>query len=424
MTRETVFIVDDNPANLGLLFEHLNRAGFRVHVAADGEAALQAIGKVQPDVVLLDVLMPGLDGFETCRRLKADASTRDIPVLFMTALTDLVDEVKGLELGAVDYIAKPFQVDRVLARLRTHLALRNLRTALEDKNRELEQQIVEREKAQAELRAAQRQLAEYAENLELTVRDQIRQLDLERSKLIHADKMAALGRLVASIAHEINNPLQAIQGCVNLALEEVAGKRRPDKINKHLDIVQVEIKRISTIVNQMRDFYRPSREGRYPTDVRTILESVLALTCKQMQEHRVVAECEWDSQIPILQANPDQLKQVFMNVVLNAIDAMPQGGTFKIATTVAQMGDAPAVRITFGDTGQGMSPEVLSHLFEPFYTTKETGSGLGLSVSYGIIQTHGGQIAAESRVGEGTTITVLLPQIAADMTTAQNYPEP
>ena len=133
----TILIVDDNPANLGVLFDSLEEVGFRVLVATDGEAALAGIGQVQPDIVLLDVRMPGIDGFETCRRLKADEATRDIPIIFMTALTDPVDEVRGLELGAVDYITKPIRVETALARVNTHLTIRNLQRSLQEQNAEL-----------------------------------------------------------------------------------------------------------------------------------------------------------------------------------------------------------------------------------------------------------------------------------------------
>jgi CheY-like chemotaxis protein len=137
MRQETVFVVDDIPANLGVLFDALEMSGFKILIDTDGNSAIEAIGQSVPDIILLDVMMPGMDGFETCRRLKENADTRDIPVIFMTALNEVIDEVKGLELGAVDYIIKPFRVEIVLERIRTHLTLRNLQKSLEKKNAEL-----------------------------------------------------------------------------------------------------------------------------------------------------------------------------------------------------------------------------------------------------------------------------------------------
>jgi DNA-binding response OmpR family regulator len=141
MPRETIFIVDDEPANLALLYNSLETGGFKVFVKTNAESALEVIGQIQPDLILLDVMLPDIDGFETCRRLKADESTKDIPVIFMTALSESVDEVKGLELGAVDYITKPFQVETVLARVKTHLTLRNMQKTLEEKNAQLQKAL-------------------------------------------------------------------------------------------------------------------------------------------------------------------------------------------------------------------------------------------------------------------------------------------
>lgn len=138
MTQETVFVVDDVPANLGVLFDALEISGFKILIDTDGKSAIDAIGQVLPDIILLDVMMPGMDGFETCRILKSNPGTRDIPIIFMTALNEVIDEVKGLELGAVDYIIKPFRVEIVLARIRTQLTLRNLQKSLEKKNAELQ----------------------------------------------------------------------------------------------------------------------------------------------------------------------------------------------------------------------------------------------------------------------------------------------
>jgi PleD family two-component response regulator len=139
--KDIVFVVDDTPTNLSVLFQALDGAGFRVLVATNGQSALEAISEAGPDLILLDIMMPGLDGFETCRRLKQSEVTQAIPVIFMTALTETVDEVKGLELGAVDYITKPIRVETVLARVRTHLALQKLRGELERKNSELEEAL-------------------------------------------------------------------------------------------------------------------------------------------------------------------------------------------------------------------------------------------------------------------------------------------
>ncbi len=242
----------------------------------------------------------------------------------------------------------------------------------------------------------------------------LRQKEETQSQLIHAEKISALGRLVASIAHEINNPLQAVQGCLTLAEEELASEQRPEKLKRYMKIADGEVDRISTIVSRTRDFYRPAREGTQSIDIHNVLESVLELANKQLQHSNIQVKRQWAKDVPTVRANADQLRQVFLNMVINAIDAMPEGGTLSIETGTEEksLGDrAPetAICIRFNDTGVGIAAENLPRLFEPFYTTKEHGSGLGLSISYGIIQNHGGRIQVESQVGLGTTFTIWVP---------------
>lgn len=235
--------------------------------------------------------------------------------------------------------------------------------------------------------------------------EQIEELRATQAKLIQSEKMSALGRLIASISHEINNPLQSIQGCLTLADEEIESQQRPEKLQRYLGIAEDEIERIAAIVRRIRDFYRPARDELDAVDVHAVLGSVLELSGKQLQHSDVVIEKQWAEGLPTIPANAAHLKQVFLNLVLNAIDAMPSGGTLTLTTA---QGDE-RVRIEFADTGVGMTEETQARLFEPFFTTKAHGSGLGLSISYGIIESHDGQILVESEAGKGSTFILLLP---------------
>lgn len=236
-----------------------------------------------------------------------------------------------------------------------------------------------------------------------------------QAQLIQSEKIAALGRLAASVAHEINNPLQAIQGCLSLLTEELSDLRRPDKVDSYLNIVDKEIGRVAGIVHSMRDFARPASQGTRPTDVILVLKDVLELAAKQLQHSNIKVESSFGVDVPALQANPNLLKQVFLNMILNAIDAMSTGGTLRISVTKDQMKTADsqvlqsAVRLEFSDTGPGMPPQTMTRLFEPFFTTKEQGSGLGLYISYTIIQSLNGEIEVDSTIGKGTTFAILLP---------------
>lgn len=269
-----------------------------------------------------------------------------------------------------------------------------------------------------------RQIAIVLENVQLRVeterlyqqeREQHRRLQESQAQLIQNEKMAALGRLVASLAHEINNPLQAVQGCLTLARRDLSCGKPLETLQRHLEIADNEIERIATILRRMRDFYRPAREERVPTDLHAVLTDVLELAGKQLQENGVAVERTWAGDIPMIQATPDHLKQVFLNLVLNAIDAMrARGGMLRIHTRRDQVesiaaGAQPAVCVEFSDTGEGIPPEALPHIFEPFFTTKQNGTGLGLAICYRIIESHQGQIAVSSRPGAGTTFTIRLP---------------
>ena len=232
--------------------------------------------------------------------------------------------------------------------------------------------------------------------------DFTRQLERSQEQLIQAEKLAATGRLAASIAHEINNPLQAIHNCLHLVA------RRPleeDKARYYLNMAQEEVQRLMTIVQRTLDFYRPSKGREVLADVNSLVESVLALANKRLEHGRIKIQRRLSPDVPRLQVVADQITQVFLNLVINAVEAMPDGGELTIST---QHRDGQ-VYIRFGDTGPGINPDQAKKIFEPFYTTKHSGTGLGLAVSYGIIQRHGGEIAVESAPGRGATFIVSVP---------------
>jgi signal transduction histidine kinase len=267
----------------------------------------------------------------------------------------------------------------------------------------------------AEALAAQAAVAIQNAALYQAEREQYHRLELSQTQLLQAEKMGAVGRLAASIAHEINNPLQSIQGLLSLLAEQVGDNGRAEDLHHYLSVINDEIERIAWVVRDMRGFSRPAEANWEPVDVRVILERVLKLAAKQLQQSQIVVQWDKPEALPLIWANADHLKQVFLNLVLNGIDAMPQGGRLRVTTVASEMPGRdhsraiPANRIEFSDTGAGIPPEALARIFEPFYTTKEQGTGLGLAISYGIIEAHNGQISAASEEGQGTTFTLLLP---------------
>jgi two-component system NtrC family sensor kinase len=234
------------------------------------------------------------------------------------------------------------------------------------------------------------------------------QLARSQAQLIQSEKLAAMGRLTASIAHELNNPLQAIQNCLHLVL------RRPldnQKREQYLNMAQQEVTRLIETVQDQLDFYRPSSTQHHATDIHQAIEDVLALARKQLERGKVRVVKAYDPRLPLMNAAENQLKQVFLNLVINAVEAMPKGGELRIQTRTSE--DDEWLVIAFRDQGIGLSRNALIHLFEPFYTTKNTGTGLGLSISYGIVEQHGGRLEVESELGQGSCFTVKLPTTRA-----------
>jgi two-component system NtrC family sensor kinase len=234
---------------------------------------------------------------------------------------------------------------------------------------------------------------------------QRRAVEIERSyaQLVQSEKLAATGRLAMSLAHEINNPLQAIQNCLHLVLELPLPE---DRKLEYLRMAREEVERLSILVQSMLDFYRPSRGGPLLANVRAVLDRVLALADQKLRTSQIETALDAPAETLLVQAPPDQLGQVFLNLIMNAAEAMEHGGTLHIEIKVNQS----LVEIRFRDTGAGIAPEILAHIFEPFYTTKDEGTGLGLAISYTIIERQGGTLQVESKVGRGTQFTVCLPQ--------------
>ncbi len=416
----TVLVVDDNPTNIQVLFDVLSGVGYRVAIAKSGAAALQKLRSYHPDIILLDVMMPGIDGFETCQHIKADPATQNIPVIFMTALSDTVDKVKGLSMGAVDYITKPVQHEEALARIRIHIQLRHTQWRLEQSNNQLQAAL-----------------------------DHLKQT---QAQLVQSEKMSSLGQMLAGVAHEINNPVNFISSNLAPAEEYIQGlmrfvqlyhqvHREPhpemqalmeeidmDYLMEDLPNLMRSLRtgsdRIQKLVVSLRNFSRLDEEKYTMANISEGIESTLLLLqhrLKSRPNHPGVQVVREYGELPLVECYPSQLNQVFMNIISNAVDALEERdrnlsydqikanpSVIRVSTTQ----ENGVVKIQVSDNGPGVPSDVLEKLFEPFFTTKPVGkgTGLGLSISHQIItQKHQGKIACSPLPEGGTLFTIEIP---------------
>ncbi|MGI0486185.1 sensor histidine kinase [Pantanalinema rosaneae CENA516] len=448
-----VLVVDDNPTNLEVLSNALADFGYETAVALDGESAIEQINYDPPDLILLDVMMPGMDGFETCQRLKANPATQEIPVIFMTALSDSSDKVRGLNLGAVDYITKPFQQEEVLARVKLHLKLRYLTKTLEQQNILLKQEVTERTIAQQSLQELTQQLEHRVEERTAELSQALHNLQQAQIQLIQSEKLSSLGQLVAGVAHEINNPVNFIYGNLmhiseyseNLLkfaqlfqahypqpvpvlqeqLEEMDVEFLLEDMPKLVSSMKLGVERIRQIVLSLRNFSRLDEAEFKAVDIHEGIDSTLLILHNRLKarpDHPEIQVIKEYGNLPLIECYAGQLNQVFMNLLSNAIDALESYDSQRSPTEVqanpsqiviqTAITDEQFVNITIRDNGPGMPETVRHRLFDPFFTTKPIGkgTGLGLSISHQIVtEKHHGEIGCLSEPGQGAEFWLKLP---------------
>ncbi|HHP7244457.1 MAG TPA: sensor histidine kinase [Elainellaceae cyanobacterium] len=427
----TLLVVDDNPDNLRVLSQFLGQSDYEVLVARDGETAIRRAEYASPHLILLDVMMSGIDGFETCRRLKSNPATQHIPVIFVTALSETIDRVKGLSLGAVDFITKPFQHDEILARIHVHLRLRQLNHALEEKNSLLQKEVIKRTKAQASLKQA------------------LEDLKYAQAQIVQSEKMSSLGRMVAGIAHEINNPVHVVQGnlfhinsyvynllellhlygkmCSTPEIEDKAKSIDLEFILEDLPQVfrsmEIAGQRITDIVQSLKRFSHLDQSEKKLANLHSGLDDTLFLLKSRLKSYDARREIQVIKEygaLPDIECYPGLLNQVFMNILDNAISALriqedkTSGKDRLFYPKILIQSDVREgwVIIRICDNGTGIDSDIQSKLFDPFFTTKPVGegTGLGLSVSYQIIvEKHQGQLKYHSFLDEGTEFVIEIP---------------
>ena len=503
-SKANILVVDDTHANLHFLSKLLSMQNYAVRPVPEGKLAVSSAKAAPPDLILLDIMMPDMSGYEVCEQLKAEERTRDIPIIFISVKNEVIDKVKAFSLGAVDYITKPFDIEEVLARVKTHLTLRRLQKTLEEKNQILEREILERTRTEAQLNLASSSLHDIAGQLEKT-----------QMHLTESEKMADLGLLVAGIAHELNTPMGAIRSSaehlqamlgrafeelpdfirsltaerqqdffvmlkratqqetgfkstkekrelrkiLQQALEEsdVADARRvaellinlgvcaddlPEVLPRlhgcdHLEVLEMlvrlsnlykstsilntAVEKALKVIQSLKHYARYDHTNRpIRSDVIQGIEAVLTLY-QNLLKHGIEVQRHYQDAPPFF-CYPDELVQVWANLIQNAAYAMQNRGILTIDVTQEEAADGHGqlLNVSISDTGAGIPTEIQEKIFEPFFTTKPAGegNGLGLDIVKKIVAKHHGDIRLVSQPGR-TTFSVRLPMFLEDPQPAQ-----
>jgi signal transduction histidine kinase len=378
--RARLLLVDDSPTNLSTLGRTL--AGeFDVQVATSGAMGLGLAAESPPDLILLDVMMPDMDGYETCRRLKADARLREVPVVFVTALTEADAESTGLSLGAADYIAKPFNVAIVRQRIRN---------------------LLERERLRREVEI-------HRDHLEEVVR--IRTAELSKARDAAEAASRAKSTFLANMSHELRTPMNAIMGMTALALRRASDPKQIDQLNK---AVQAS-RHLLGIINDVLDLSRIEADRLTLEHADFTLSGIVAkvaeLLEQQVAERGLTLATEMEPELAerCLRGDPLRLGQILLNLAGNAVKFTETGSVAIRVRAIGESADALQLRCEVADTGIGISREDQARLFAAFEqadgstTRRYGGSGLGLAISKRLVNLMGGDIGVDSEPGKGST---------------------
>ncbi len=412
--RRRILLADDN-ADMRDYVVRLLRTSYAVEAVEDGQAALAAARANRPDLILSDIMMPRMDGFELLEAIRADESLRDLPVVLLSARAGEEARVEGLEAGADDYLVKPFSARELLARMRSNLQLARLR-----------------QEARESLRRAN-------EALEQRVETEIAQRIQAEESLRQSQKMEAIGHLTGGVAHDFNNLLTVIGGGVE-TLQRLLANEPPGtnhaRIIRALNMIAQGADRAATLTHRLLAFARRQTLDPRPVDANKLVAGMSDLLRRSLGEsialETVLAGGLWRTV-----ADANQLENALLNLAVNARDAMPDGGKLTIETANSHLDESYAaahddvaagqyVMIAVSDTGTGIDKDTLERVFEPFFTTKDIGhgTGLGLSQVYGFIKQSNGHVKLYSEPGQGTVVKLYLPRLMAERLDNPNQMDP
>ncbi|MBF0396379.1 MAG: response regulator [Desulfobacterales bacterium] len=407
--KNTILLIDDEELVVNHLAVFLEQEGYNVFKAHSGEQGLEVIENNKIDVVITDIKMKGMSGIEVLQRAKRYYS--DIEIIVVTGFKDEELSISALRAGAIDYINKPINLDELLFSISKAIDRINLNRTRLYRYREL--------------KISKDIINKMNEELERRIQARTKELDKVQGQLFHTSKLATLGEMSAGLAHEINQPLGGIS-LISKTFRKLMQRNQltNEEIEQGLNDIDSSVKRMDNIIRHIRTFARQDQLRFEKIDIRESIRNAFTLLDEQLRLHDIKVIKDFDENIPLIYGEPFQLEQVWLNIMVNARDAVDDNAnrikkdnlneleyikTIKISCRFDQAENN--IIVECNDNGIGISTENIVKIFDPFFTTKEVGraTGLGLSISYGIIQNHKGQIKAESIKGIGTTMTIKLP---------------
>jgi len=490
-----ILLVEDQPEHARFTKVYLQRKGYQVVTTPSAPRAVKLAKQNDFDLILMDVMLPDGSGIEVCDKIRQDSRLKNVPIMMVTSRGDLTDKIKSFDVGADDYIVKPFQLEELLARVELMIRTKELRES-EERYRDLvenlqdmvfmtekdgiirginvkTEKILSRKREEilgtplstyihpdfqkgfeallqtveigksvenaylrlvtpdhqivpvqtnasamrvgtrvVQIRLIMRDVTEqerleaeiqhYTQLLEEKVADKTRQLNATQQKLILAEKTASLGQLAAGVAHELRNPLNIIRTSIYYLSKVI--RESNENVREHLSIIQSEIERAQRIVTNLLNFSRKTPDEREAADVNQILKNLFTLIEKDLRQSDIEPRLNLKP-VPYCKANIDDMKQIFLNLIINAKEAMLNGGTLSISTDYSPEG---WVLIEISDTGSGIPKDIQNKIFDPFFTTKAemNGTGLGLSIVQSGVKRNRGEIDLKSEPGIGTTFTI------------------
>jgi PAS domain S-box-containing protein len=517
--EQTILVVDDDPSALKIINSCLKESGYRTAIATSGKIALERVKRILPDLILLDVIMPDIQGFDVCRHLKEDPDTKDIPVIFMTSLAKVEDKISGFRAGAVDYITKPIFHEELLARVHIHLQIQQLTKNLQDHAAELErvnaqlltankeiQELNQRLKAEnirisGDLQDSRQRFLTLAEeisdgyvvldngmiafanqafcqmhgytladmfeqefiisvipedrervrelythmtqaccdeqaceyrgltqdnqeiaiemNLKTTTsdgkvviigicRDITERLALEE-KMRQKERMAAIGRLTTSLSHEIRNPLAAIK--MNLQVLQKFHRFEGDD-QRCMELSLNEVIRLENTLSDLLDFAKPARLHFSLCSLHDILTHCVELFRTKCEEKQIPIIQDVDRSLPDIKADKEKLTQVVLNLLLNALEISQPEQSIWVSTHYRPDGEKPAIELRVEDEGPGIPEKQIEKIFHPFFSTKEKGTGIGLTNVKHLVEAHNGWVEASNREPHGAVFHIWLPFVS------------